>query len=339
MSTNIFHDGLLIDVDVRFWSAAISLEAKDLGLEEKDIADSFKLGKKMLIPHEVIKAFRTVEGQARYVVESNSFKFPIGNAYFVPRKRFSKVLDKLKECQEAYGKLLDDLVIQYEAYRQQMIPVYQEAAQTAFINQLPQTTTFGPDYDQDADKAEFTKTFLDRIQAHYPSVETLRERFSLTWNVYEIAVPRMRKADEGKVVEDEEMRKLAEQDYRSQIHTKINGFVSEVVSVLRTETVDLCSKIMTNIEDGKVIRSKTITSLRGFIDRFSDLNFVGDVQVEQQLETIRKELLDKYPSEQFSEDMNLQGELKRKLGELVETATKTDINSVTGEYRRKIQWQ
>jgi hypothetical protein len=85
MSQNIYTDGVLTDVNVRYWTAAILLNAEDMGLKKADIVEAFKLGKKLLIPAEVIHEFRAIEGRARRVVEKNSFQFPIGNARFVPR--------------------------------------------------------------------------------------------------------------------------------------------------------------------------------------------------------------------------------------------------------------
>ena len=91
--------------------------------------------------------------------------------------------------------------------------------------------------------------------------------------------------------------------------------------------------------EGKVIGTKTINGLQSFIEKFKDLNFVGDVQVEAQLAALNKELLNAYPASQFKEDKSLQEELKRKLNEISDTVNKTDINSVTGEYKRKVVWE
>lgn len=69
MFTKLFKDGILMDIHVRFWSAAKALDAKDLGLKESDIAKAYHLGRKMLIPAEVIQEFRRIEGQARRLGE------------------------------------------------------------------------------------------------------------------------------------------------------------------------------------------------------------------------------------------------------------------------------
>ena len=128
---NIFKDGLLVDINVSFWSGSKILTATDLGLEEDKVVDAFRLGKKMLIPARIIQNIRRVESRARAIVDEHSFHFNIGNAKFVPHTVFSKVLEGLKQYQAAYNKEVLDLITNYEAYKLGMQPVYKQAAEEA----------------------------------------------------------------------------------------------------------------------------------------------------------------------------------------------------------------
>jgi len=340
MNTNIFRDGILIDINVSFWSGARALRAEDLGLKETDVAEAFKLGRKFLVPAEVIKKFRRLDSKARRIVEENSFRFPIGNAHFIPKKSFGKALEQLKACQTEYNALVDELVENYDQYREEMIPVYREAAEHAFINQTPETQTFGPDYDRDAERERFVELFLRRIENFYPHANDLRKRFSLTWDVFEMAMPRMIEAQDEQIILDQNTREYAEQEYRKQIHEKMDAFVNDAVTVLRQETVEICGRIATNLKEGKVVQGRTLQSLKDFVDKFQGLNFVGDVTVETQLESLRKEILDIYPVQKINDEEELQVELKRKLNEIAEVASQTtDIDGITSEYRRRIQWE
>ena len=338
--TNIFKDGVLVDVDVRFWSASKVLKAEDLGLDEKDVVDAFKLGKKMLIPAEVIRSFRAIEARARRVVEGNSFPFPIGNARFIPKKKFPEVHKRLTELQGEYMEKVDTLISEYDKHRKEMLPIYREAAKTAFINQSPTTHTFGPDYDRDAERRAFVRKFIKRIESYYPDAESLRSRFSLDWNVFEIAMPRMKQAKASKVAKIEGDRQFAEAEYHRQIQQKMSVFIDDVIRTMRQETMDVCNRVITNIKEGKVIRSDTIDSIKRFVDRFSSLNFVGDVQIETQLSKLQTELLDAYHNTEFNNNVDLKETLGRRLGELADLASDmTDINSITGNYRRKVVWR
>jgi hypothetical protein len=336
---NIYQDGILISVNVCYWSGAKKLLNEDMGLSKDKVVDAFKLGRKMLIPEKTIQAFKTVESRARYAVDSCSFKFPIGSANFVPKKRFAKVIEALKECKLEYNRLIDDLVAHYDEYKQSMLPVYREAAEIAYVAQAPAEIVVFNIEDREREKETFIQQFINRIQAYYPTTESLRERFSLDWTVYEVALPRMRVADVDKLSKDIATSEIANEEFRIQAQEKIGKFVNDVVQTLRAETTELCNHIIANITDGKVVKGRTLTSLKDFIDKFQELNFVGDVKIEKQLEVLRKEYLSVHTTEQISEQPELQEELKRRLGQLAEIAADmTDINSVTGEYKRKIEW-
>jgi hypothetical protein len=324
---------------VSFWSGAKALRAEDLGLEEGDIAEAYKLGKKMLIPAEVIRKFRSIESKARRLVETNSFPFPIGNARFIPKRRFVKILDELRKCQACYDRLVDDLVANYDKYRGEMIPIYQTAAEKAYAQRQPETAEFGPDFDIEAQRNEFVQSFMRRIESFYPDADTLRSKFSLGWDVYEIALPRMRQGDAQKISDDQSVRDAAEREYRDQVREKIDGFVNDAVKVLRQQTVEICSRVKDNIVNGRIIKETTIDSLKNFVERFKSLNFIGDYVLENRLDELRKELLETHDAQQFREEVELKEELNRHLGELMEMASNmTDINSITGEYNRKITW-
>lgn len=321
----IFRDGTLIDVHVSFWSGGKALTAEDLGLQESDVAEAFKLGKKMLISEEVIRKFRAVEAKARGTVDKNSFVFPIGHARFIPKRKVDKVITELQACKGEYANLVRDLVDNYDKYRTDMIPVYEEAAATAYIKSQPATKVFSIET-EDVERAEFIRKFFDRINTFYPTKESLSARFDLCWEVYEIATPTFDKAE------------MAQAEYKKQMESKMGSFVSDVVTSLRAQTIEMCTKITEMIKTGKVIRSNTIDNLRGFIDEFKDLNFVGDTAVEEQLTALKASL--NVESKTLNESADLKDELSRKLTGIVAAASEiTDISSITGQYKRKISWE
>lgn len=346
----IFMDGVLVDVDIRCWTGAKMLTAEDLGLEEKDVAEAYHLGKKMLVPDRIIAAFRKIDGQARVIVDNNSFRFPFGSARFVPKRRFAEIEAKLEEYKIEYNKLVDDLVTRWDEYRAEMVPIYKQAAENAWLEKDKATlramisdgqTEFGLAPEDAAknkiDKDAFIAAFMARVSSFYPPVGSIAAKFSLLWSVYEISIPRMNDADPNKVILDEQEREQVAKDYQVQMHTKIADFVEDVVKVMRDETVKTCTHIAESIQTGKAIRSCTLQSLRSFIDKFSGLNFVGDTQIEQALASVRQELLDAHPD--LAENETYKEQLKARLAEIAAAAQNiTDVNQVTGAYRRKIAW-
>jgi hypothetical protein len=340
--SGIFHDGLLMQVNVSFWSGARILKPEDLGLDQASIVDAFHLGRKLLIPQKVIHAFRHIEGQARALVAKNSFPFPIGNARFVPRRCFNEVNAQLEAYKAEYMRLAEDLITRYDEYRNQMLPIYQGAAENAFETANPPMQEFGvEDLDQlkvkrENDKAAYVEAFLNRIKSYYPQASSLRAKFGLDWSIYEIAVPRMELTEAGEIIATEK----ANESIHRQMNEKIGTFVDDVVRTLRQETTEICGNIVKFIKEGKVIRSTTMDSLRDFIERFKTMNFVGDATIESQLEAVRNEFLN-MDSKTISEDDNIREALSTKLSEVLEVAEKIgdqDINGVTSQYVRTVNW-
>lgn len=341
--TNIFIDGVLMQIHVSFWSGARILRPEDLGLKPEQVATAYKLGRKMLVPEEVIRNFRRIEGQARRLVEENSHHFPIGNANFVTRKSFNKKVHAgLLKLVEEYQAQVDNLIANYDQYRQEILPVYEEAADNAFLTSTPSIMEGSLDtYDREAERAAFKAEFLRRLNSYYPPVESLKARFSLTWDIYEIAAPQLRETSSEDVLESEEERMKSVVAARAAMQTKIEGFVTDVVKVLRNEATEVCGRIATAIKEGKVIRSTTVASLKNFIERFKDMNFVGDQTIEAQLDAIQKEILDGHDDTAFLDNVELKEELGRRLIAVTEAAkniTDQDVDSVAGGYKRKINW-
>lgn len=322
---NLFKDGALIDIHVCGWTGSIMLTAEDMGLKEDKVNEAFKLGRKMLIPDDVIAQFKSVENRARHASEfPYGLKFPIGSARFVPKYNMPKVIETLQQCNEEYNALADNLVAHYEEYKAAMLPSYREAAEVAFLQQEPIGVQEFSMEGREALKQDFIDRFLNRISSAYPSVQAVRAKFSLDWAIYEIAEP---------------MEEYAAEEWRTQARQKIGQFVDDVVGQLRSETVNVCNRIATSIKEGKVIRSSSIDSLRSFVDKFKSLNFVGDARIDEQLTQLKNEFLDTHTHEQLSEP-DMQAQLKRRLTEIVEVASDvSDVSSISGTYRRKISWE
>jgi len=351
---SIFHDGILVDVHVRYWSGSKLLTAEDLGLTQEEVSEAFKLGKKDLIPTEVIKQFRTMESRARYIVDSNSFEFPVGHANFLPKRRANKVFEELESCQRKYEALVDDLIENFPEYKNAQLPIYMEAAEKAWLTQAPSgVTEFSMD-ERETEKARFISEYIARIDSHYPVAETLRSRFALNWDVYTISLDaqkttsahvlsKIQRENEahlhqlGEEALQQAKRTLDIEDYKAQTHERIGGFVDDVVKVLRKQTVDLCDSVANNVKNGQVVTGRTFNRISDFINKFQDMNFVGDTVVDEQLQALKREFLDVYPTDQVRNDGELQTELTNRLSTISSAVSNlSDVSDITGEYTRRV---
>lgn len=342
----LFIDGVLISFHVNAWSGARILRPEDLGLEKEDISEAFKLGRKMLIPKAVIQKFHRLDVQGRKIIEKNSIVFPIGSARFIPRRRLAKTVKELTRIQSEYLSAAEELTVNYQKYREEMLPVYQQAAEVAFDKKFPAVQEFGAvenldnlNSDRETKKGDFVQAFMTRVESYYPKVEKLRSKFDMTWDLFEVDAPRMKLTTSEDISDEETAKALAADELKKQMSNKIASFVNDAVTVLRQETSELCKHIATAIQEGRVVKSSTIQSLREFIDRFKDMNFVGDTIVESQLEELRTQFLEQHENTSITQEIELKEELGRRLNLIADEAeklTEADIGGITGRYARSL---
>jgi len=321
-TSKFWGDGTLFNIHILGWSGSICLTPEDMGFEANEVPKAFKLGQKMLVPDIIISALRYWEGKARRAMDFPlGLKFPIGNSRFVPRANIPKVIEILKDCREHYLELARSLSENLERYREEMLPIYRQAAETAFVQLEPEGVTEFNLEDREAKKNAFVEAFLTRIKSYYPTPEAILTKYDIEWSVFEI----------GQSTGD-----YATDELKSQTQAKLDAFVEDVVAQLRGETVNVCTRITKSIKEGKVITNKSLDALRNFVDKFQSLNFVGDTRVDDELKALKAEFLTTATPEQLSSP-EMQVQLKERLASIAEVASDiSDISAISGTYKRKI---
>jgi hypothetical protein len=343
MSTNhnsIFKDGVLVLVHVERWSGVQRLSPEDLGLKKDEVSEAFKLGNKALVPEDVMRKFRVIEQRARALVEKNSFPFPLGSARFVPRSAFDIIHSQLLECQREYRACADELIGNYERYRIEMEPHYKQAAEQAYARGAPLTEEFGVDgNDPLVSREAFITSFMNRLESYYPPAESLRTRFDMYWDIYEIAIPDLVESTAQDVANNTKIQQDVIEQYRARAREKIDGFMDQVVSQLRSDTTLFFQHIAKMITDGKVIRSSTIDSIGEFITKYKYLNFPHDQTVEEKLDSLQKEVLSLNHPTTINDDQSVRADLHKHVVDIISVASNmADVKKVSGLYKRSISW-
>lgn len=176
----LYKDGILIAISVRFWTAMKTLSPNDFGLRPMNLPC---FGKKELLPRRIIHKFRAIESKARFSIENSSLNFPIGNTRFIPIKRFKKVVQTLKKYKKEYKTLVEELIANYNDLRKEVYPLHKNIATTIYTEYKPSIQL---------SKDVFIDEYFSQLNTLYPDKKTLREKFSLTWTVYEISFPKTR---------------------------------------------------------------------------------------------------------------------------------------------------
>ena len=310
---DIFQHGVLVDLQIGFWSAAVRNAAEDLGITRSKLAPMIKgLGTKRLVPPEMSNAWTTLAGRARYIVRRDAFPFPIADVSFVPLTVLPKVERGLLDLQTEFFKTSTRLFTDFDEIRDEWVKKQPEQHRA-------------------------------RLRALYPLRDVVRARFYFTFSTFTVAVPkkvRVESAKRERMEAEARSRLDAQERYRAQLEARVAGFVSDAAKTLRAKTVEMCHAIVQKIKTGDVVTQRSLNSLRTFIDRFSELNFVGDDEIESRLKTIKRDVLGERDADDFEGDERgarvMRERLETALEDVRETAMRVSDTSSTGLARRRI---
>jgi hypothetical protein len=301
----LFNDGVLVDLQIGMWTALKRNTTSDLSIDAEDVpAFVVGLGTKRLLPPEIVKTWQTVANHARYVIERYSFVFPVGSSRFVPLSSLPRIEEELEACKQKYEAAWQALVKNYDQVRRDFLAQYPEH-----------------------------RSELERL---FPSKEEVARKFYFDYSAYTISLPkklRTARLDKKKQAAEEE----AWHRYQQELDRRVNEFLGDAVKTLRVKAIDICTSIAESVRGGKTISTASLGALTGFIDRFKEMNFVGDTEIESRLEKLKTDILDGREPDEFKEDDALRKALASACDNVRKAAEQvSDLSSVCSGYRRKI---
>lgn len=297
------HEGVLINVSVRYWRATKKLKAEDLGLDPDCVSHRLiSLGHKKLLPKESLQPFALIEGRAHALIEADTFVFLNGLSHFLPNAKLQKVTGRLDELRREFDESKGDFLRRYEELREQALQEWAAIAPTMVAD---------------------PERLLATIQGSFPGRDRMERYFSFEVALFHIRVPERLDLTITNRVEQEEIlaaRTRAAQEAAEQIRRGAESFVTDCVASLRQQTAQLCDEMLESMRSCKTgVHQKTLNRLVRFIDQFKSMNFVGDHQMEEQLERVRQEFLVR-SAEEYRDDAFARARLQRGLQGLADTA-------------------
>lgn len=296
-------EGVLINVSVRYWRATRKLNAEDLGLNPENVAERLiSLGHKKLLPREALERFALVEGRAHSLIESSTFPFLNGLGHFLPNTKLAEVTDRLKELEGEFEQARQSFLAQYGELRQQASTEWYEAAKRLV-----------PDPER----------LVATIEASFPNLVGMQRAFGFETHLFQLRAPE--RVDLALVSQGEQeqviaARQKAAEEAAQQIHHGAERFVADCVASLREQTAQLCAEMLDSMRTGKTgVHQRTLNRLVRFIDEFKQLNFVGDQEMEAQLDRVRQEFLLR-SAEDYRDDSAARERLQQGLQALSQTA-------------------
>lgn len=307
----LFQDGMLVSIHVGKWEMLQAVDQeKDLGLKAENIPDFVMPGKKKLFPDEIRLQFSRIEQRGRTYLRTNSHKFPIVDAHFVPHRKLVEVYAGLLKIKQEYDKASAEFLANYEKYKGEMLATHHEKRAS--------------------------------LEHCYPPIDLIKDRFRFEINMYEIAFPRKVKSVSIEQVRAqnmavENMRKQFDaelEQQQRQLNQQAEQFVKEAVVALRGQVVETFQTIANKIGNKEVVTKTNIQSLRSIIEQFSSLDFFDDVEVKAKL--LEAKALVKHDVV-YKDNVEAIAKLNEVVGSVLTVARNaSDIDAVTGEYFRRI---
>ncbi len=296
-------NGVLLSVSVRYWRAHKQLKPEDIGLEPDQVsARLISLGHKRLLPKEATAAMALVESRAHALVEANTFPFLNGLTHFLPNTKLEEVTGKLKELAAEFWKAEEKFIEHYARLRDDSVGEWRSMARKLSAD---------PD------------RLIATIEASFPPVARLERFFGFETQLFQIAVPERLGLD---LVSEESQQQLvaarqqASQEAAHRIRQETERFVADCVASLREQTATLCHEMLESIRTSETgVHQKTLNRLVKFIDRFREMNFAGDADMERQLDAVRQELLTR-TAEEYRDSATARQRLVGGLTRLAEEA-------------------
>jgi hypothetical protein len=151
----------------------------------------------------------------------------------------------------------------------------------------------------------------------------MEKSFGFTTRLFQIRVPESLELGLLSLGEQHQIlqaRQEAAQTAAQRIHDDVEQFVADCVTSLRQQTSQLCEEMLESMRSGRTgVHQKTLNRLLRFVDQFKQLNFVGDQEMEAQLERVRQEFLLR-TAEDYREDTEGRARLQQGLRNLADYA-------------------
>lgn len=299
--------GYLFELKVSQWSGRARLTEDDLGLSGLTRADLHKLGHRQLVPKQELAAISAIATRARVRLGDVSYQFPIGAARFVPVTVLASLLADLSRIRADFMVAVQAFGLKYEEVAEQHRAEWRENAR-----KLNEQRNLG---------AEWLEAFETRLAESYPPQEEVIEAFSMSWALFQFALPKGVRAQLVASEQALEAARLADEARRA-VEQQVAGFVSEAALELRRRAGELCAHVARQVtESGEKVSERSLQPLRDLIAQFRNLDFTGDEAFATELERFAAQHLTTGAAKNARESADYRASLSTALTAMSERAT------------------
>jgi len=350
---NIFSNGILVDVNISAWTGEKQLTADDLGIDPKSLPDSFRLGRKCLIPPRIIEKFKHFDYLARKLLTTKSFAFPFGNARFLPKKIFDDFNTEFEALKSGYVSTVNDLVNNYDTYKREMRTDFIAAAKEAYerltkLNDIEDQllcisrTVKGPDGKDTTEMVEVTQDqyineFLDRIEKCYPKPETIAQKFDMQFVAFQMELPDLTEATIDDVADENTKIRLLQDAFQKKMRIEMENYAEKIVKENRDRANVVIQTLTVNIQAKKRFTETTFNMILNMINTFTSLDIVDDARLGGALTSFKNKYLVNLDAKKIRESTPTQLQMLedlKQINTIIQDAA--EIQALADGYKAKI---
>lgn len=256
--TTFNEQGLFIIPSTGGWTGKNRLMAKDLGKEEDEIPDCFKLGNKDLLDPETRAKLQRPAARVQSLMDRFCKPFIVGRGiHFCPNSKLTMVLEGLRAIKQEMGETVE-----------------------AFLSG---GEPFGKDYE--TYKEWRVAEYPVLADAHWPTPDQIRKRFTLAWVAMQMQVAAPTAVDLEEVVA---AKKASEESLKE----AYDQWADLVLLDAQKAILETCADLREKVEKGEKITASSLKKPKRVIEDYLNVAHIFDLAEVKEKVTELQNLID-----------------------------------------------
>jgi len=272
----LMQKGVLVQLHIGYWRPYSRLSESELGIsEDGSVKEYLQLGRKKLLPPEMVARLENIEKRARYVLEENSFRCFWGR--FVPVTAWDRWRDENNEIKGQFYAIRDEVISNLPVSVGQLREIYARMAVEAYKRSKYDSSALVPEH--------YVETFISGCLEQIPSSDDMRKLFRYEEVYMYIPLPDVLHQSG----EDIMHRQIAEEmnDHKQEM---VADFLAEINASLREMVIQVCQSVRDSIKRNDRLVPRSAMGLRNLLSKLERLNFHDDDQLTRMINDIRSEI-------------------------------------------------
>jgi hypothetical protein len=277
----LMQKGVLVQLHIGYWRPYSRLSENELGISEHgSVKEYLQLGRKKLLPPEVVARLENIEKRARYALEENSFKCFWGR--FVPVTAWNRWRDENESIKSQFYSIRDEVISNLPISIGQLRDIYAQMAMEAYKRSK---------YDSEAQVPEYyIETFISKCLEQIPSPDNMRRLFRYEEVYTYIPLPSQLGQLRQTGSSEDIMRRQVAREMNQHKQEMVAEFLAEINTNLRDMVIQVCQSVRDSIRRNERLVPRSVMGIRNLLTKLERLNFHDDDQLTRMMEDIRIEI-------------------------------------------------